>query len=182
MKLHSFEIQHQQSTNHVTSSTCELYRADPWLRTNASSNSSTWQQANPACVGSAPTPCPSVNLRIPRPNIQHSRTSQTTTCSLYWSQCCHATFSRMNCPVDVDWRQFTWLIKTCDNNCDVCGRRHPCSWRSDVHGCPLSATVHFRWPDDAFGTICHLMSRQLQRSLLFGIASRHILFSRSFPA
>jgi len=55
----------------------------------------------------------------------------------------------------------------------VCGRRHPCRWRSDVHGCPLSATVRFRWPDAAFGTVCHPMSRQLQRSLFFGIASRH---------
>ena len=51
----------------------------------------------------------------------------------------------------------------------VCGRRHPCSWRSDVHGCPLLATVRFRWPDAAFGTVCHPMSR----SLFFGIASRH---------
>ena len=25
----------------------------------------------------------------------------------------------------------------------VSGRRHPCSWRSDVHVCPLSAIVHF---------------------------------------
>ena len=49
----------------------------------------------------------------------------------------------------------------------VCGRRHPCSYRSDVHGCPLSATVRFRWPDAAFGTVCHPMSRQLQRSLCF---------------
>ena len=45
--------------------------------------------------------------------------------------------------------------------------------RSDVHGCPLSATVRFRWPDAAFGTVYHPMSRQLQRSLFFGIASRH---------
>jgi len=42
-----------------------------------------------------------------------------------------------------------------------------------VHGCPLSATVLFRWPDAAFGTVCHPMSRQLQRSLFFEIASRH---------
>ena len=55
----------------------------------------------------------------------------------------------------------------------VSGRRHPCSWRSDVHGCPLSAIVHFRWPGAAFGTVCHLMSSQLQHSLFFGIASRH---------
>ena len=56
----------------------------------------------------------------------------------------------------------------------VSGRRHPCSWRSDVHGCSLSATVRFRWSGAAFGTVCHLMSRQLQRSLFFfGIASRH---------
>jgi len=56
----------------------------------------------------------------------------------------------------------------------VSGRRHPCSWRSDVHGCPLSAIVRFRWPDAAFETVCHLISRQLQRSLFFfGIASRH---------
>jgi len=54
----------------------------------------------------------------------------------------------------------------------VSGRRHPCSWRSDVHGCPLSAIMRFRWPDAAFGTVCHLMSRQLQRLLFFGIASR----------
>jgi len=35
------------------------------------------------------------------------------------------------------------------------------------------ATVRFRWPDAAFGTVCHPMSRQLQRSLFLGIASRH---------
>ena len=31
----------------------------------------------------------------------------------------------------------------------------------------------FPWPDATFGTVCHLMSCQLQRSLFFGIASRH---------
>ena len=33
--------------------------------------------------------------------------------------------------------------------------------------------VRFQLPDAAFGTVCHPMSRQLQRSLFFGIASRH---------
>ena len=61
----------------------------------------------------------------------------------------------------------------------VSGRRHPCSWRSDVHGLTLnmpsclSAIVRFRWPAAAFGTVWHLMSRQLQRSPFSGIASRH---------
>ena len=39
--------------------------------------------------------------------------------------------------------------------------------RRRLHGCPLSATVRFRWPDAAFGTVCHPMLRQLQRSLFF---------------
>jgi len=55
----------------------------------------------------------------------------------------------------------------------VSGRRHPCSWRSNAHGCPLSAIVRFQWPAAAFGTVCRLMSRQLQHSTFSRIASRH---------
>jgi len=33
--------------------------------------------------------------------------------------------------------------------------------RSDVHGCPLLATVRFWWPDAAYGTVCHPMSRDV---------------------
>ena len=44
------------------------------------------------------------------------------------------------------------------------------------------AIVPFRWPDAAFGTVCHRTSRQLQRSLfLFRNCLKTHLFSRSFP-
>jgi len=42
----------------------------------------------------------------------------------------------------------------------VSGHRHPCIWL-DVHSCPLSVIVRFRWPAAAFGTVCHLMSHEL---------------------
>jgi len=45
----------------------------------------------------------------------------------------------------------------------------------------LSTVVRFRWPDAAFGTVCHLTSRPLQHLLFFGIASKPIFFSGSFP-
>jgi len=76
----------------------------------------------------------------------------------------------------VVWRHGTFLTTSSSLlilTAAICSRRHPCSWQSDVHGCPLSATVRFRWPDAAFGTVCHPMSCQLQCSLFFGIASRH---------
>ena len=53
----------------------------------------------------------------------------------------------------------------------VCGRRHPRSWRSDVHGCPLSATVRFRWPDAAFGLRSLFFSESPQDTPLLKIIS-----------
>ena len=43
----------------------------------------------------------------------------------------------------------------------VSGRRHPHSWWSDVHGCPLLAIVHFRWLEATSGTVCRQTSPQL---------------------
>ena len=66
----------------------------------------------------------------------------------------------------------------------VYGRSHPRSYSewSDVHGCLLSAIVHFRWLEAASGTVCRLTSPQLQRWLFFGTASKLIshLFADHF--
>jgi len=43
---------------------------------------------------------------------------------------------------------------------------------SDVHGDLLSAIVHFRWLEAAFGTVCHLTLPQLLRWLFFETASK----------
>jgi len=42
-----------------------------------------------------------------------------------------------------------------------------------IHGCALSAIVRFRWPNIAFGTVCHPSSPQLQRSLFFSDLSQN---------
>ena len=52
---------------------------------------------------------------------------------------------------------------------------------SDIHSCPLSVIVHFRWLEATSGTFCRLTSPQLQRWLFFGTASKLNLFSQSFP-
>ena len=42
---------------------------------------------------------------------------------------------------------------------------------SDIHGCPLSVTVHFQGLEATSGTVCHPMSPELQCILFFGTAS-----------
>ena len=64
----------------------------------------------------------------------------------------------------VVWRHGTFLTTSSSLlilTAAICSRRHPCSWQSDVHGCPLSATVRFRWPDAALeqsAIRCHVSS------------------------
>ena len=63
----------------------------------------------------------------------------------------------------------------------VFGCHHLRSLWSDVHGCPPSAIVRFRWLEAASGTVCCHTSRQLQRWLFFRNRLKTYLFSRSFP-
>ena len=62
----------------------------------------------------------------------------------------------------------------------VSGRRHPHSWWSDVHGCPLLAIVRFLWLEAASGTVCRPTSFQLQLWLFSGDASKLISFPDHF--
>ena len=60
----------------------------------------------------------------------------------------------------------------------VSGRRHLRSWWSDVHGCPLSAIVHFQWLEAASGTVCRPTSPQ--RSLFFKTVWKRTSFPEHF--
>ena len=64
----------------------------------------------------------------------------------------------------------------------VCGRRHPCSWRPDVHGCPLSATVRFQWPDCRLWNSLPSDVMSAPTLTVFRNRLKTHLFSRSFPA
>ena len=61
----------------------------------------------------------------------------------------------------------------------ISGRRHPRSYWSHIHGCPLSAIMHFWWLKATSGTVCHLTSPQLLRWLFFGTTSKLFLIISS---
>jgi len=69
------------------------------------------------------------------------------------------------------------ILPICISTATVSSRHHPCSWWSNIHGCPLLAIVRFRWLEVASGTNCSPTPPQLQRWLFSGTATKF----NSFP-